>query len=188
MPEIVIRHAHIDDCPALAQILITTTRYTFRGRVPDPCLDWLTPEESAANWAKNFQTDQTLNSENYLFVAESKASGVIGFAMLCLLKPQIDHYQYIDKQYSHELRSLQILPTWQQQGIGKQLISEVAGRVVKNGSKRLLVKMIVDNPNLGIYEHLGAIKLGTSPFVWEGYETKEIIYGWDNLDRLRNVT
>lgn len=187
MPEITIRHAHIDDCPALAQIIIQATQDAFRGRVPDACLDWLTPEVSAANWAKNFKTEQTLNSGNYLFVAESKTSGVVGLAMLSPLEQKITHFQFIDQKYFHELRSLQVLPTWQKKGVGKQLISKVADRVTEEGGIRLLVKMLVDNPNMGYYEHLGAIRLGSNLFVWEGYETKEIIYGWKDIGKLRNI-
>jgi len=187
LPDITIHHAHIDDCPALAQVLIKATQHAFRGHVPDACLDWLTPEESAANWAKNFKTEQTLNSGNYLFVAESKTSGVVGLAMLCPLEQKITHFQFIDRKYFHELRSLQVLPTWQKNGIGKQLISKVADQVTEEGGIRLLVKILVDNPNLGYYGHLGAIRLGSNPFVWEGYETKEIIYGWEDIDRLRII-
>lgn len=187
MPEITIRHAHINDCPALAQIIIQATQDAFRGRVPDLCFEWLTPEVSTANWAKNFKTEQTLNSGNYLFVAENSTSGVIGLAMLSKIQPQANLFQFINENYSHELRSLQILPTWQKQGVGRSLLSQVANQVENEGGTHLLVKMLVKNPNLGIYEHLGAIKLGSNSFNWEGYETKEIIYGWENVSNLRNA-
>jgi len=172
----------------LAQVLIKATQHAFRGHVPDHCLDWITLEESAANWAKNFKTEQSLNDGMYLFVAETKPSGVIGFAMLCPLEPKPAHLQFIDQGYRHELRSLQILPTLQKIGIGRQLISKIAEQVPAEGGTHLLVKMIVDNPNMGYYEHLGAAKLGSNPFVWEGYKTKEIIYGWDNIESLISVT
>ena len=187
MTDITIRHAHINDCPMLAQILINATQHAFRGLVPDHCLEW-NPEESAANWAKNFKTDLSLNDGMYLFVAETKSNGVVGFAMLCPLKPIPAHFQFIDQGYSHELRSLQILPAWQKKGIGKQLISKVAEQATAEDGTCLLVKMIVDNPNMGYYEHLGAAKLSSNQFVWDGYETKEIIYGWDNIESLTNTT
>jgi len=183
-----IRHAHIDDCPTLAETLIKATQHAFRGRVPDHCLEWIPPEESAVNWAKNFKTEQSLNDGMYLFIAETKTNGVIGFAMLCPLEPKPTHIQFIDQGYSHELRSLQVLPTWQKKGIGRQLISKVAEQVTTEGGTCLLVKMLVNNPNMGYYEHLGAAELGSNPFVWDGYETKEIIYGWDNIESLKITT
>lgn len=187
LTDIVIRHAHIDDCPALARVLIKTTQHAFRGRVPDHCLEWITPEESAANWAKNFKTEQSLNVGMYLFVAEAQSSGVVGFAILCPLEPKPAHIQFIDQGYSYELRSLQVLPDWQKKGIGRQLISKVVEQVTEEGGSCLLVKMLIDNPNLGYYEHLGAMRLGSSPFSWDGYITQEIIFGWDNLDLLVNI-
>ena len=187
MIDITIRHAYINDCPALADTLIKATQHAFRGHVPDHCLEWITPEESAANWAKNFKTEQSLNDGKYLFVAETKSDGVIGFAMLCPLEPIPAHFQFVDQGYSNELRSLQVLPAWQKKGIGRQLTAKVADQVTKEGGTSLLVKMLVDNPNMGYYEHLGAGKLGSNQFVWEGYETKEIIYGWDNIKSLRST-
>jgi len=187
LKDIIIRHAHINDCPALAETLIKATQHAFRGRVPDHCLEWITPEESAANWATNFKTEQSLNDGMYLFVAETGSSGVIGFAMLCPLEPKTTHFQFIDQGYSHELRSLQVLPSWQKKGIGRQLIVKVADQVTAEGGTCLLVKMLVDNPNMGFYEHLGAMRLGSNPFSWDGYLTKEIVFGWENISNLVNT-
>ena len=184
MPDVTIRHAHIDDCPTLAGILILATQHAFRGRVPDNCLKWITPEESAANWAKNFQTRKSLKAGQSLFVAEAKAGGIIGFALLCKFPQPNDYGKGIYKNYQHELRSLQILPTWQGQSIGRRLISRVANQVMDEGGTHLLVKMLLDNPNMGFYEHLGAVRLGSNPFSWDGYMTKEIIFGWADVDNL----
>ena len=60
----------------------------------------------------------------------------------------------------------------------------VADPTIKDGGVRLLVKMLIDNPNIGYYEHLGASKLGSLPFVWEGHQTKEIVYGWGDVKSL----
>ena len=188
MTVITIRHAHIDDCPMLAQILIKATQHAFSRRVPDHCLEWITTEESAANWAKNFKTEQSLGDGMHLFVAEAQSSGVIGFAMLRPLEAKPEHIQFIDQGYSHELRSLQVLPVWQKKGVGKHLISKVSEQVTTEGGTCLLVKMLIDNPNMGYYEHLGAAELDSKPFVWNGYETKEIIYGWDDIESLISTT
>lgn len=153
MTDIIIRHAHIVDYPALGQIIVKATQDAFRGRVPDYCLKWLSPEESAANWAKNFKTDQTLESGNYLFVAESNSGGVVGLALLNRISQPNDTDQFFNREYSHELRSIQIHPTWQQQGIGQRLVSRVANKVIHDGSINLLVRMLVENPNMGFYEH-----------------------------------
>lgn len=51
---LLIRDVVPDDADALAHILITAEEHTFRGLVPDACLQ-STEAESAANW-KRFLT------------------------------------------------------------------------------------------------------------------------------------
>ena len=66
MQDIVIRQAHINDAPAFARVLIYATQDAFRGRVPDPYLNWITPEDSATNWAKNLKAEQGLEVGDFL--------------------------------------------------------------------------------------------------------------------------
>jgi len=121
-----IRHARIEDCPALGRIIVNATQDAFRGRVPDQCLNWLTSEESAANWAKNFKTEQSLDVGDYLFVAETTSSRVVGLAMLSKITPEDGYKSSILKEYAYELRSIQVDPEWQRQGIGQLLVSRAA--------------------------------------------------------------
>jgi GNAT superfamily N-acetyltransferase len=184
MAEIVIRHARIDDCPALGRIIVSATQHAFRGRVPDQCLSWLTPEESAVNWAKNFMSDQSLEPGDSLFVAETQYE-VIGLAMLSEITPEYDYEPSITSRYSHELISLQVAPPWQRQGVGRRLLARIADKLGDGPANHLLVRVLVDNPNIAFYEKLGAIRIGKRPYVWEGYETQEIILGWEDTNRLR---
>ena len=185
MEEIEIRYARIEDCRDLGRILVSATQDAFRGRVPDQCLNWLTPEESAANWAKNFTSDQSLAPGDYLFVAES-ANEVIGLAMLCEITPEDDYEPFIASRYSHELRSIQVAPLWQRQGVGRRLLSRIADDLGQEQVTHLLVRVLVDNPNLAFYERLGATRIGKRPYEWEGYKTEEIILGWEDISQLRN--
>ncbi|HRQ40269.1 MAG TPA: GNAT family N-acetyltransferase [Chloroflexota bacterium] len=187
MSEILIRPARIEDCPALGRIIVAATQDAFRGLVPDLCLEWLTPEESAANWAKNFQSEQSLAPGDFLFVAETKRHRVIGFAMLCELSADNEQDSHNLKAFSHDLASLQVDPTWQRQGVGRRLLSHVAGQMWSEGATHLLVRVLAENPNRGFYEHLGALQLGSRPYEWEGYMTEEILYGWDDMHGLRNT-
>ena len=184
MRDILIRHAHIADCPALARIIITATESAFRGRVPDKCLTWLTPEESAANWAKNFKTEDTLDPGDYLYVATNDTSGVVGFAMLTPVTAEDEYDPHIADAYFNELRSIHIDPAWQRQGIGRRLVAKVADTVQRDGGNRLLVKVLVENPNVAFYERLGAVLLGSRPYDWEEHRTTELIYGWRDVTSL----
>jgi hypothetical protein len=53
------------------------------------------------------------------------------------------------------------------------------------GAHGLLVRTLADNPYKAFYERMGAVPVGTQPYNWEGYETEELLYGWDDLDSLR---
>jgi GNAT superfamily N-acetyltransferase len=183
MQEIEIRHARIDDCLALGRIIVSATQDAFRGRVPDQCLNWLAAEESAANWAKNFTRDQSLEPGDYLFVAEIE-NEVIGLAMVSQITPEDNYEPLIGSRYSHELLSIQVSPLWQRQGVGRHLRSRIAVELGKEKATRLLVRVLVDNPNVAFYERLGAIRIGKRPYDWEGYETEEIILGWEDIGGL----
>jgi GNAT superfamily N-acetyltransferase len=147
--------------------------------VPDRCLEWLTPQESAANWAKNFTTDQTLEDGDYLFVAEVVTDGVVGLAMLTRITAEDGYDPLISGQYSYELRSIQVAPAWQRRGVGRQLVSHAAEVLRGKETTRFLVRVLVENPNQVFYENLGAVRLGSRPYDWEGYQTEEILYGFD---------
>lgn len=184
MAEIMIRHARIDDCPVLGRIIVSATQDAFRGRVPDQCLSWLTPEESAVNWAKNFTSDQSLEPGDSLFVAETQ-NEVIGLAMLSEITPEYNYDPPISHGYSHELLSIQVAPLWQRQGVGRRLLARIADELGQEHATDLLVRVLADNPNITFYEQLGAVRIGKRPYVWEGYETEEIILGWEDTSRLR---
>lgn len=184
MEEIEIRHARIEDCPALGRILVSATHETFRGRVPDPCLNWITPEESAANWAKNFTSGESLAPGDYLFVAETK-NEVIGYAMVSEITPEYHDELSRATWYSHELLSIQVSPLWQRRGVGRRLLLRIAEELGREKAIPLLVGVLVENPNIAFYERLGARRIGKRPYDWEGYVTDEIVLGWEDISTLR---
>ncbi|HEY9526348.1 MAG TPA: GNAT family N-acetyltransferase [Anaerolineales bacterium] len=152
--------------------------------MPDPCLNWLTPEESAANWAKNFTSDQSLAPGDYLFVAETK-NEVIGLAMVEEITPEYDYEPLDVSRYSHELLSLQVAPVWQRRGVGRRLLARIAEELGREKAIPLLVGVLAENPNIAFYERLGARRIGKRPYDWEGYATEEIVLGWEDINSLR---
>ncbi len=179
-----IRPASVEDCQALGRIIIDATRDAFRGRVPDRCLHWLTPEESAANWARTFEPGQHLDQGAHLLVAEDERSGVIGLAMVGETTSSRVRDQSVAEQYPYDLHSLQVDPLWQRRGVGRRLVSGVADVLSNEGASHLLIRVLGDNPNRTFYERLGAVRIGSQPYDWEGYKTEEILYGWDDIRKL----
>jgi GNAT superfamily N-acetyltransferase len=66
---------------------------------------------------------------------------------------------------------------WQSLGIGRKLVESVAGELSRGGAQSMLVGILEENPNWEFYERLGARHVGSRPFNWAGYETREILYG-----------
>jgi len=179
MREIKIRPAQKSDSVALGRILVTANQNAFQGRVPDRCLNSLTPDESAHNWAKSFVSESKFDDHDQLFVAEV-SNQVVGLAMLGENLTQFEGY-------SHELNTLQVDPAWQRHGIGRKLITWIALEMWKDRKTHLIVGMLAENPNHEFYRKLGAVQIGTRAYNWEGYQTEEIIYGFQQVQELFSV-
>jgi len=179
MVEIKIRPAKKPDSAALGRILVTANQNAFQGRVPDRCFNSLTPEESAHNWAKSFVSETKFDDHDKLFVAEV-GNEVVGLAMLSENQARFDGY-------SHELNTLQVDPAWQRQGIGRKLITRIALEMWKDRKTHLMVGVLAENPNHDFYKKLGAVHVGTRAYDWEGHQTEEIIYGFEQVQELFGV-
>ena len=186
MELIKLREAEIADRFALARIIINATSSAFKGRVPEHCLTSLGVSESATNWRRSLEQDM---QNKHLFVAEVESCDVVGL-ILAGARPEgltesTDESQSIEA-YTAEVISLQIEPAWQRVGLGYKLVHHIAGVLLNEGHRNLLVRVLVDNPNVTFYEKLGARLLGSRDYDWEGYETRELIYGWEDLSKLVN--
>ncbi len=166
-----IRNATADDAEALAACVIEPIEATFRGRVPDQCLESLTYEESETNWRRFFAEQD--EDGRFLLVAESESRQVVGCA---LGGPQPE-----DDRFDGELYLLGVLPAFQGRGIGQQLVSAVATRLRDLGLHACGVRVLRANPNTAFYEHIGAQLIGEEPYDWNGVVLPEDVYVWMDL-------
>jgi hypothetical protein len=63
-------------------------------------------------------------------------------------------------------------------------MGKVAKLLLDKGSSNLLVRVLIDNPNLPFYRQLGAEQVAMQDFDWEGYMTREVILVWEDLQTL----
>jgi ribosomal protein S18 acetylase RimI-like enzyme len=179
-----LREAEITDRFGLARILINATNGAFKGKVPEHCLTSLGITESATNWRRSLEQDM---QDRHLFVAEVESFDLVGFILAGTrsgkLTESTGESQSI-AMYSAEVVSLQIEPAWQRDGLGRMLMQHVASVLMNEGHRNLLVRVLVDNPNVAFYEKLGAKLIGSRDYDWEGYQTREFIYGWEDLIKL----
>ena|SRR5690606_3642296 len=54
-----------------------------------------------------------------------------------------------------DIRDLQVLPAWQDQGIGSWAIDWTRAETVRRGFRRVGLRVFADNPALRLYERLG---------------------------------
>ena len=158
-----IRDVAAEDAEKLAHILVTTNESTFRGRVPDQCLEF--PEqESAQNWRRTLT--EGLPDDDFLVIAEAEPGVATGYVW---------GGPYGDESYQGEIRQISVLPQFQGNGLGKRLVGYAAGRLAERGIHSLRVTVLEVNPNRTFYEYLGAQLLETFPYVWE--DTAQLMPG-----------
>jgi GNAT superfamily N-acetyltransferase len=114
-------------------------------------------------------------------VAEVGDGDVVGLALAGATTSEQTHDPAVAEEFPIDLHSLQVAPEWQRQGVGRKLVAEVARLFSGDGVSGLMVRVLVDNPNVGFYERLGARRIGVQPYDWEGYATEEIVFGWGGL-------
>jgi GNAT superfamily N-acetyltransferase len=183
MPEFHLRQARPEDRSALARIIIDATHSAFRGRVPNQCLNWLSAEESAVNWGRTIE-DISHSCGEYLYVAELASREVVGLVLAGRNSSESTKDRSLTEKYPTELTSLQIDPAWHRKGLGRKLVRKVAKLLLDKGSSNLLVRVLIDNPNLPFYRQLGAEQVAMQDFDWEGYMTREVILVWEDLQAL----
>ncbi len=173
MEEITLRDVLPSDAPALAYILCTANEQTFRGLVPDQCLEF--PEtESVANWQRTL-TDG-LPDGDFMVMAVIPNGQVVGYAW--------SGANDKDALFQAELRQLMILPAYQRQGIGKRLMIYAAKHLLQRGLQSMRVEVLRINPNRAFYERLGAKYQTEYPYDWDGVALTMCVYGWPDIRSL----
>src|SRR5687768_14300531 len=109
-----VRTAKQDDALGMAVVRVETWRATYKGMVPDAFLQALSPEDLAEHWRTAFwaEKDRSLG----IFLAEDEQGQIVGIA---ICGPGQDR----DPLYEGEIYVLYVLPAYQNQGIGKALVT-----------------------------------------------------------------
>jgi predicted N-acetyltransferase YhbS len=165
-----IREATSADADAMAHVMIAAIRTAFLGIVPDQYLNWITPEESAANWQRDIRA-AAIDGGDCFLVAEDPNGTVVG---LIRAGPRDDD----DPIYQGEVMALSVSPSHQHQGIGRALVRASVQFLASSGIHSLLVQVLSSNPNRPFYEQLGGKFLWDEPYDWDGFPMTMATYGW----------
>src|SRR4051812_14231130 len=141
---IILRDMLPSDAPAPAHILIEANEHAFRGLIPDQCLEF-TEDESAAIWQRTFLSG--LPADDFMIAATLSTGEMIGYTWGGPNTKEPD--------FAGELRQVSVLPEYQGQGIGRQLVCALAQRLLDQDLHSMRVEVLRVNPNRAFYERLG---------------------------------
>ena len=178
-----IRVATLADAPALARVLIDTTRAAHRGQVPDEAL--LQPAvdeayaESEQNWHRSLlEIAAGDNPQAQIFVAENEIGEVVGLTMGGPPKAEL-------LPNSGEVYTLYVRPAHQGRGYGRALVQAVAGFLTQAGYSSLLIGSLAANkPACHFYAALGGRVVAERKSAAFAILLPELVYGWEDLQLL----
>ncbi len=166
-----IRPAQPEDAPAIAHVHVESWRTTYKGLMPDETLANLSAERRETFWRDVISNH---DSNNFVYVAETDAGQVVGFASG---GPERENHPV----YKGELYAIYLLQTSQGQGMGRALATQVAKKLVENGFSNMLVWVLTGNAACHFYEALGGKEVGRKPFTLNDEKLEEIGYGYEDI-------
>lgn len=113
--------------------------------------------------------------DNYVWVIENNEGEIVGFA-------DTSRSEKMAHQYTYNLTSLYILPSYQGRGWGSALVQEIFEFYKERQAETVHVGVLKDNPAKQFYTYLGAEKVKTMSIDFAGELIDEVILKWDSLD------
>ena len=172
------REARPEDLPDMARIRVDTWKAAYCGIVPDAYLDSLTYTATENHWRRVLWEE---NRGSFAFVATDSDGQVVGIAMAGPV------FSKQETEYKGEIYVLYVLPGWQRQGFGRQLVRACGLKLVQPGLTPILIWTLAQNPARAFYEKLGGVVAREKQVERGGKELAEVGYGWIDGERLVNV-
>ena len=166
-----LRPAKAADARAIARIHVETWRTTYPGMLPDKALIDMTVDSKARAWRHALEKP---NAAGAVLLAEGAEEGVIGFA-------SAGHNRHPNLPFAGEVETLYVLPDWQNQGIGRQLLAGCFEALRGHGLASAMVWVLADNPARFFYERMGGRRAGERDENLWGATLHEIAYGWSAI-------
>ena len=161
-----IREAQTTDAGAIAKVHVDSWRTTYPG------LDSFSYDQREVAWR-----DILSSAEGFTYVAEDDKGMVFGFAGG---GPERSG----DPVYKGELYAIYLLEEHQRKGVGQQLTTAVAKRLLQDGFQSMLVWVLSENPARRFYEVLGGELLREQEITIGGASLVEVAYGWGDVSNL----
>jgi GNAT superfamily N-acetyltransferase len=166
-----LRPAKAGDARAIARIHVETWRTTYPGMLPDKTLIDMTVDSKARSWRHALERPDVVGA---VLVAELPEDGVVGFA-------SAGHNRHANLPFAGEVHTLYVMPDWQNQGIGRQLLAGCFEALRGHGYASAVVWVLADNPARFFYERMGGRRAGERDETLWGALLHQIAYGWSAI-------
>ena len=169
-----IRRAKEDDALSIAQVYIETWRSSYAGILPDHVLINMNPQKSMITFARTIN-----HSSEIILVAEESNLGIVGMG-------SVGKNRTKDNKYLGEVFTLYVHPDHQNNGIGKNLLSELFSELTRNNINSAVIWVLANNPSRFFYEAVGGKLISVKDVELWDVMLKEYSYGWNNLKTTLN--
>ena len=170
----IIRDAVASDAAAIAKVRTQTWQSAYRGIISDEYLDNMS-EIGFEEKIRNVLSSQ--NSGEIHKVAQMENGDTVGWVAG-------GRERGGNPDYDGEIYALYVLPEYQNNGIGRDLVKYTACDLKKCKMKSILIWMLDGNSARGFYEHLGGMEVSSKSVEIAGAVLKEVAFGWLNIEML----
>jgi ribosomal protein S18 acetylase RimI-like enzyme len=165
----VVRQARLEDAQAIARIEVETWRSTYAGMLPDRVLLNMSERRQTGSWASFLR-----HRPEDVWIAQTVKGSVIAFGNCGVQRDAVVNY-------GGEVYTLYVMPDAQGQGVGRQLLLALFGRLIGSGHGSAMVWVVRSNPARFFYERLGGRQVMHRPIPVSGESVPAIAYGWRDL-------
>lgn len=168
---LIVRRARAEDSLAIARIHVETWRSTYAGLLPDAYLTGMAQGDSAIEWARRL----SFAKQRGTTLAAAQGDEVVGFV-------SCGAQAGAEERYQGEVYALYVAEDWQNQGIGRALLTGAFETLAKSGRGSALVWVLSQNPARFFYEALGGKLTAQRLEKFAGVQLEETAYGWGDLE------
>jgi ribosomal protein S18 acetylase RimI-like enzyme len=129
---VTVRHATVDDAPALGRVHVRAWQAAYRGQMPEGYLDGLRAEDRAAGWERGLQRDR---ARDPVLVAE-RDGRVVGFAVVGAAE---------DPRGAGELYAINVDPNHWGTGAGRALLLAAHAQLARLGYPEAVLWVLPGN-------------------------------------------
>lgn len=174
MDELVFRAAGLDDLDAIVRLHLKSWRQSMKDLAPTAAYAALDESYRTAQWTRMLGSP---GADDLWLVCEC-GGDLVGVGGACAPT----HSSFADRG---EIRFLYLDPSYQRRGLGRQLLSRLAGHLVNRGYRAIALSVVEGNaPARAFYSALGGREIGFHIFPGKIWQSRDVIISWDDATQL----